>query len=108
LEAPRLWETLERVVPSRETGELYLTEAVAATRNHHGKAIAVKAAVPSDALGVNDRAQLAQVTRVLRDRINLAHMRSGVTMTDPETVYLDPRARIGRDTTILPFVVVEG
>jgi bifunctional UDP-N-acetylglucosamine pyrophosphorylase/glucosamine-1-phosphate N-acetyltransferase len=59
-------------------------------------------------LGVNDRVQLAQVTKILKRRINEAFMRSGVTIVDPESAWLDPRARIGRDTTIFPGVVIEG
>ncbi len=108
LELPRLWKTLESVEPSRASGELYLTEAVTVAKNHKQRAHAVRAAVFEDVLGVNDRVQLAQVTKILKRRINEAFMRSGVTIVDPESAWLDPRARIGRDTTIFPGVVIEG
>jgi bifunctional UDP-N-acetylglucosamine pyrophosphorylase/glucosamine-1-phosphate N-acetyltransferase len=40
--------------------------------------------------------------------VNEGFMRSGVTIVDPESTWIDPRARIGRDTTILPGVLIEG
>ncbi|MBI3723749.1 bifunctional N-acetylglucosamine-1-phosphate uridyltransferase/glucosamine-1-phosphate acetyltransferase [bacterium] len=108
LEVPLAWSLLENVAPSKETDELYLTEAVSLASREGRKALAVMAAVPEDVLGVNDRAQLAHVTAVIRRRVNLAHMKAGVTLVDPDTVFIDPRARIGRDTLIMPFVVIEG
>lgn len=108
LELPRLWKTLSSVQPSRASGELYLTEAITVARNEHKKTIAVRAGVFEDVLGVNDRVQLAEVTAILKRRVNDAVMRSGVTIVDPESTWIDPRARIGRDTTILPGVVIDG
>ena len=63
---------------------------------------------PEEALTVNDRVQLSEVTAVLRRRINNMHMRAGVTMIDPEHTYIDISVKIGRDCTIYPGVVLEG
>ncbi len=108
LELPRLWHTLQAVQPSKASGELYLTEAVTVARNEKKRTVAVRAGVFEDVLGVNDRVQLAQVTAIIKRRVNEAVMRSGVTLVDPESTWIDPRARIGRDTTILPGVVIDG
>jgi bifunctional UDP-N-acetylglucosamine pyrophosphorylase/glucosamine-1-phosphate N-acetyltransferase len=108
LELPRLWATLLAVTPSKASGELYLTEAVTVARNEKKRAHAVKAGVFEDVLGVNDRVQLAEVTQILKRRINARFMREGVTIVDPECTWIDPRAKIGRDTTILPGVLIEG
>jgi bifunctional UDP-N-acetylglucosamine pyrophosphorylase/glucosamine-1-phosphate N-acetyltransferase len=108
LEMPLLWQILDAVQPSPKTGERYLTEAVTVARNTQRKTIAVSAAVPTDVLGVNDRVQLAEVSAVLQRRVNETFMRSGVTIVDPSSAFIDPRATIGRDATILPFVVIEG
>ena len=48
-------------------------------------------------LGINDRAELAQAEWDLRTRINSAHMRAGVTMRDPSTVYLDWGVELATD-----------
>lgn len=108
LELPRLWATLQAIQPSKASGELYLTEGVTVARNEKKRAAAVRAGVLEDVLGVNDRVQLAEVTQILKRRVNARFMREGVTIVDPESAWIDPRARIGRDTTILPGVVIEG
>ena len=59
-------------------------------------------------MGVNDRVQLAEAGRVLRRRINRELMVSGVTMVDPQAVYVDRGVRIGRDTVIYPGACIMG
>ncbi len=108
LEAPAIWGTLERIQPSAASGELYLTDAIELTRAAGRRVHAVRAAGPDEVLGVNDRVQLAQVTAVLRRRINEAHMLAGVTIVDPESTFIDARAVIEHDVRIEPFTVVEG
>lgn len=117
LELPRLWSILERIQPSPRTGELYLTDAIEQTRlpsslpsstGNAGKVHAVRAAAEEDVLGVNDRVQLAQVTEILRRRINERHMRNGVTIVDPASTFIDARAELEHDVTIEPFTIIEG
>ena len=60
------------------------------------------------ALGINDRAQLAEATAILRKRINHALMLQGITMIDPETTYIDFGVSIGTDTIVGPQTVIEG
>lgn len=59
-------------------------------------------------MGVNDRVQLAAAETVMRKRINEAHMRAGVTMINPESVYIDVNVEIGRDTIVYPGVILKG
>src|SRR5439155_1717330 len=58
--------------------------------------------------GINDRAELAQAEWDLRTRINSAHMRAGVTMRDPSTVYLDASVTIAEDVVLEPNVILRG
>jgi len=44
----------------------------------------------------------------MRVRLNEAHMRNGVTMRDPSTVYLDWTVDLGADVTIEPNVILRG
>ena len=46
----------------------------------------------AECLGVNSRIQLAQVTKVMQRRINHEHMAAGVTMVDPDQVWIGPDA----------------
>ena len=58
--------------------------------------------------GINDRAQLAAAEWSLRVRLNEAHMRAGVTMRDPSTVYLDWSVDLAADVTLEPNVILRG
>src|SRR6476646_5109430 len=44
----------------------------------------------------------------MRVRLNEAHMRAGVTMRDPSTVYLDWTVELGPDVTLEPNVILRG
>jgi bifunctional UDP-N-acetylglucosamine pyrophosphorylase/glucosamine-1-phosphate N-acetyltransferase len=59
-------------------------------------------------LGINDRAELAQAEWDLRTRINGDHMRAGVTMRDPSTVYVDATVTLAADVTVEPNVILRG
>lgn len=61
-----------------------------------------------EALGVNDREQLAIAGAVMRERINRELMLDGVTMVDPERTYIDRGVAVGRDTVIMPLVFLTG
>ena len=85
--------------PSPATGEMYLTDLVELAREDGRLVSAVAFEDDGRFDGINDRAQLAAAEWSLRVRLNEAHMRDGVTMRDPSTVYLDwtVDARRGRD-----------
>ena len=61
----------------------------------------------TEILGVNDRAQLELLTRVLRMRINAYHMKNGVTIEDVNTTYIHDDVQIGVDTVIHPNTIIK-
>ena len=63
---------------------------------------------PAEAMGVNDRKQLAAVAVVQRRRILDRLMEAGVTIIDPASTYIEDTVTIGPDTTIQPQVLIEG
>jgi bifunctional UDP-N-acetylglucosamine pyrophosphorylase/glucosamine-1-phosphate N-acetyltransferase len=99
---------LRRLSPENARGEYYLTDVVSVLRETGHAIVAVEADDPMEALGVNDRAQLADAERELRARINLRWMREGVTMTDPERTYLDTTVELAADVTLLPGTILQG
>lgn len=102
--AAELFAALEQVRPDNAKGEYYLTD-VFALLVAAGRKVEVLAAVPAeDVLGINSRRDLATVNRIMRERINATLMERGVTLLDPQTAWIDPRAQIGPDTVIEPFV----
>ena len=62
----------------------------------------------AECLGVNSRIQLAQVTKVMQRRINHEHMAAGVTMVDPDQVWIGPDVKIAQDVELLPQVMLMG
>ena len=93
---------------SPKTGELYLTELVELARADGRLVVALTVEDDGRLTGINDRAELAQAEWDLRTRLNSEHMRAGVTMRDPSTVYLDAMVTLGEDVTLEPNVILRG
>jgi bifunctional UDP-N-acetylglucosamine pyrophosphorylase/glucosamine-1-phosphate N-acetyltransferase len=99
---------IDAIPPSATTGELYLTELVRLAREDGRLVIAVAFEDDGRFDGINDRSQLAAAEWNLRVRRNEQHMRDGVTMRDPSTVYLDWDVRLAADVTLEPNVILRG
>jgi bifunctional UDP-N-acetylglucosamine pyrophosphorylase/glucosamine-1-phosphate N-acetyltransferase len=93
---------------SPTTGELYLTELVRLAREDGRLVSAVAFEDDGRFDGINDRSQLAAAEWNLRVRRNEQHMRDGVTMRDPSTVYLDWDVTLAPDVTLEPNVILRG
>jgi bifunctional UDP-N-acetylglucosamine pyrophosphorylase/glucosamine-1-phosphate N-acetyltransferase len=61
----------------------------------------------NEALGINSRSELAQANKVMQRRIQELWMEKGVTIVDPDTTFISYGVKIGQDTTIYPFTVIE-
>ena len=108
LEAPLVFEMLTALGRDNAQGEYYLTDVVAALRASGHTVGALAAADPDETMGINDRVQLAGAGAIMRRRLNETLMKSGVTLLDPQTAYIDPDVRIGEDTVIHPGVHLRG
>jgi bifunctional UDP-N-acetylglucosamine pyrophosphorylase/glucosamine-1-phosphate N-acetyltransferase len=102
-----LLECLPEFKPQNAQGEYYLTDLVEILHGKGHRIGAYKARDYTECMGVNDRAQLAQATAEWQRRINTHHMQNGVTLMDPEHIYIDPETRIGMDSVIYPGVTLE-
>jgi bifunctional UDP-N-acetylglucosamine pyrophosphorylase/glucosamine-1-phosphate N-acetyltransferase len=107
-QSDRLWSTLAELKPDNDQGEYYLTDVIGILSRHGARVEGVPVDDPREALGVNDRKQLADAAAVQRARILDRLMESGVTVLDPATTYVEDTVTIGADTVIYPHVVVEG
>ena len=83
--------------------EFYLTDVVGIARaaGHHAIAVAGEEA---EFMGVNSRAELAAAERTMQQRLRSDAMAAGVTMIDPDTVWLSADTKLGNDVTIGPNV----
>lgn len=105
-----LWPHLDSLQPSPVKHEYYLTDLVALAVGELGPG-AIEAVVlddPLEALGVNDRLELAEAQTLMQARILERHMRDGVTIVDPRNTYVDAQVAIGADTTLLPGTMLRG
>lgn len=101
----KLWPLLDRLRDENASGEFYLTDCVALAQQDGG--ISTVASIPADdVLGVNTRVELAQAEKIMQRRLRNKAMLAGVTMIDPDTVFLSSDTKFGRDITIEPNVVI--
>ena len=103
-----LQEYLPALPQNELKGEYYLTDLLPlliAAGNYVGACLIDDARL---AQGINDRVQLATAASYLRQKINARLMRSGVTMIDPASVYIDAGVEVGRDTVLYPQCILEG
>ena len=107
-DADRVWPALEQLDASNRQGELYLTDAVRNLVENGERVAAYVAPDPTEAEGVNTRAELAEAAAALRDRINEAHMVAGVTIVDPKSTWIEAAVEIEADATIHPFSMLSG
>ncbi len=105
----KLFSALSKVRKDNSQGEYYLTDVPAILREA-GEEIAIyNHADPHEIEGINNRAQLADLERILRKRIvGKLMLDHGVTFIDPKTAYISEDAIIGSDTVIYPCVTIEG
>jgi bifunctional UDP-N-acetylglucosamine pyrophosphorylase/glucosamine-1-phosphate N-acetyltransferase len=99
---------LRRLTPENAQGEYYLTDAIEVLRAAGHKVVAMVVDDPSETVGVNDRAQLADAEAQLRQRINESWMRDGVTMVDPARTYIDASVELEPEVRLLPGTILEG
>jgi bifunctional UDP-N-acetylglucosamine pyrophosphorylase/glucosamine-1-phosphate N-acetyltransferase len=106
IRAPFLRDALARLSSDNAQGEFYLTDVV--------EQAAAQGGVTSlewsfeDTQGVNDRAQLAECEAVLRLRRATQLARSGVTVRDLHTLYVDANAVVEPDAVLEANVHIRG
>jgi len=97
---------LARLQPDNDQGEYYLPALIPLLLEAGGRVVTSEA--PADeVLGVNDRAQLAEATAVLRRRTLQRLLGAGVTVVDPATTYVDTDVEVGQDTVLEPLTFLE-
>jgi bifunctional UDP-N-acetylglucosamine pyrophosphorylase / glucosamine-1-phosphate N-acetyltransferase len=103
-----LFDNLRNLGNQNAQGEYYLTDLLAVLREGGHRVGAVVANDPVEALGVNSRADLAQVENEIQRRVVERLMKEGVTFRNPSTVVIDSTVSIEPDTVVYPFVTLEG
>jgi bifunctional UDP-N-acetylglucosamine pyrophosphorylase/glucosamine-1-phosphate N-acetyltransferase len=87
--------------------EYYLTDCVALLRKQKKRVGAVVCEDPSEVSGINSRAELADLERIVRQKKLKQLMQDGVTIIDPDSTYVEPDVRVGADSVLYPTVFLE-
>ena len=107
-DAAALAEALGALTTDNAQGEEYLTDVVGLHRAAGLGVAAAVADVPGETMGVNDRVQLAEAARLLRDRLVERHQRAGVTVVDPLTTWIDVDVELSPDVVLQPGCQLHG
>ncbi len=93
---------------ARSGEEYYLTDMIslAVAQGQLVEALAVDDR--DECLGAGTRAEMVAVERAFRRRANQYWLENGVTLVEPNSIYIDQDVLIGRDTIIWPNTYVQG
>ncbi len=106
--AKELFAALKKVTNNNEKGEYYLTDIVG-IQVGEGKTVASFVLEDNrEILGVNSKVELAEASKILRERKNTSLMEEGVILIDPASTYIEETVKIGKDTVIYPTVMLQG
>ena len=103
-----LLDALKHLKTDNAQGEYYLTDVIKMAVE---QGLTVGGYILRDfteSLGVNNRVQLAQAEKIMRQRKLQELMLNGVTIIDPEHTYVDMDVQVGQDTILAPGVMLEG
>jgi len=99
---------LARLTNDNAQREYYLTDVIAMAVRERVAVEPLVAPNPTEVLGVNDKAQLAEVEAALRQRRASELMLAGVTVIDPARLDVRGTVEAGRDVVIDANVILEG
>jgi len=108
LQAGQLRKWVMALNNSNSQGEFYLTDIIAMAAKEH---LPIKTVYPTDIaeiMGVNNKAQLAELERVYQRRQAAQLMEQGVTLIDPSRLDVRGEVTAGRDVTIDINVICAG
>ncbi len=89
-------------------GEYYLTDIIELLAGIDAKIETISVDDPRILIGINSRADLAEVANILMKEILNGLMKKGVSIIDPSSVYIEADVKISRDSVIYPFTSVMG
>ncbi|CQR47485.1 Bifunctional protein GlmU [Paraliobacillus sp. PM-2] len=103
-----LFDSLKKVSNDNAQGEYYLPDVIEILKQADEKIAAHKTKDPDETIGVNDRVALSKAEKIMKNRINMKHMKNGVSIVDPDYTYIEPQVVIDPDVVIEPGCVIKG
>ena len=105
-----LWANVDRlpIRKARRGPEYYLTDLIEMAVVQGRGVVAVPAGDSDEGLGAGTRAEMVEVERAFRRRMNAYWLANGVTLVEPDATWIGPDVIIGRDTIIWPNTFLQG
>lgn len=103
----KLFSALKQVRPNNRKKEYYLTDTIGIIYKKGGLIENARIEDVNEALGINSRVDLARANKIKQREINESLMKDGITIVDPDSTFISFGTKIGPDTVIYPFTVIE-
>jgi bifunctional UDP-N-acetylglucosamine pyrophosphorylase / glucosamine-1-phosphate N-acetyltransferase len=103
-----LRDALGRLSAANSQGEEYLTDVIAMAAQRGRQVGALVAGDHHEILGCNDRIQLAELGRLLNERMLEEWMLRGVTVIDRSSTWIDVDVQLERDVVLRPNTQLHG
>lgn len=103
----KLFQALEKITPDNKQGEYYLTDSVEILLKEGLTVGNIIVKDYSEVLGINSRLDLTDASRKIYQKTLQDLMAQGVTIVDPNSTFIERGVKIGQDTIIYPFTIIE-
>ncbi|HEY4662348.1 MAG TPA: bifunctional UDP-N-acetylglucosamine diphosphorylase/glucosamine-1-phosphate N-acetyltransferase GlmU [Candidatus Humimicrobiaceae bacterium] len=107
-ETKSLFENIENIKDKNKQKEYYLTDIVETLVKKGKKVSSLKIPDYLEVMGINDRFQLSVLENIMQKKINESLMKSGVTIRDPQSCYIESSVVIDSDVIIEPLCFIRG
>jgi len=108
VKANKLKQWLSKLKNNNAQGEYYLTDIIAMAVSDGMEVITTHPATVEEVMGINSRAELAQMERYYQRQMAAAIMAEGVSLADPGRIDIRGRLSVGRDIFIDTNVIFVG
>lgn len=105
---PELLRALGKLSTENIQKEYYLTDVIGIQYREGRKIAAMLHGDFEELRGINNRQELALMSRLLWNAKNIALASAGVTVMAPDQTFVDPDVVVGKDCTLYPQVKLEG
>jgi bifunctional UDP-N-acetylglucosamine pyrophosphorylase / glucosamine-1-phosphate N-acetyltransferase len=106
-ETTALTQIIDELTCKNSQKEYYLTDCVELLKKKGLRVGVVNCEDAREVIGINSRAELAQMESLLRERKLHQLMAEGVTILDPLSTHVDQDVIVGKDTILYPNVFLE-
>lgn len=103
----KLGAALRELKLNQRKKEYYLTDTAGIFYKKGYLVDAVKAEDADEVMGINSRVDLSRANALMQQRINRDFMEQGVSIIAPGQTFINHGVKIGRDSIIYPFSVID-